>query len=214
MDKWLPIIISFIALLFSIYTTWVTKLKGKAIIKYRESWDIHQTPRLPVSFSEFVDDIFGDIGRQIFLIHTISISNFGNKLSDSINLEFQSMPDDLKTSNKMLDFPPYMRWEPRTQHEPKIIGNKIALSPLSPANTITLTSYIPINTKIKEITFAQIQRVERVLNGDQETLRVGEEDLEQRSIKQIQKKIQKEFEEIKSKQNELNKTVMNNRNIA
>lgn len=203
MKEWGPIIISVIALGFSVYATYIKDLRKESLIKFAEAWDMHINPRF--SFDKhlkYIKKVFDKL-RQVYLIYTFTISNHGEKTSKKIILDLTIMPKELKFSNKVLTVPPYATWEPVTHPEPERKGQLVYLSPLPPGGTVTLTFYIPIESDTPDITFSQIPYAQKVQNGKKLAQRAGGLYLEEGSLKKIQKKLQKEFDEIKAREQSL-----------
>ena len=134
MKDWLPMVISILALLFSVYATYIKDLKKNSSLKYYESWDIHTPPtpsELDISKKENrIAEILSESIRKVstWLIYTITITNVGNKDSENLKMSINKL-DDLSIfddfsmeirHNPLLFTKAYLLWEPLTHEKPQL----------------------------------------------------------------------------------------------
>ena len=80
-----------------------------------------------------------------------------------------------------------------------IDDEKITLAPLQAGGTISLRIYTKLESNIKDIPIIKIPMVERIFDGDKQALRVSDAGTNLISIKEVQRKIQNEYDEIKAR---------------
>ncbi|ESQ15512.1 MAG: hypothetical protein N838_01020 [Thiohalocapsa sp. PB-PSB1] len=206
MKDWLPIVVSILALLFSVYATYIKDLKKKSSLKYYESWDIHAPPTpSEISISEtgsLVKEIFEKTLRKAktWLIYTITITNVGNKDSESLKMGINNLDDvSIKRgNNQLLISKAYLFWEPLTHEKPEFEKGVLTIGSITPGSTVRLTIYKRIGwfTGKKVVTIDDIPYISTIDYSAGMVRNINEPPFHDGSIKALQQKLQKQYSEI------------------